>query len=108
VCRLRRISSVVGRGASQSCDMGFEIGDWSVSSEVGESVVSMESPLVMDWTPMSAMTKIRPGALWRDAPPLAELRMAAWTNWHAALWRLMRRDSWAGHSLAMCVHELGL
>ncbi len=26
VCRLRRISSVVGRGANQSCGMGFEVG----------------------------------------------------------------------------------
>ena len=36
VCRLRRISSVVSRGANQSCGMVFVVGDGSVSSEVGE------------------------------------------------------------------------
>ena len=35
VCRLRRISYAVGRGANQSCGMGFVVGDGSVSSEVG-------------------------------------------------------------------------
>jgi hypothetical protein len=49
VCRLWRISSVAGRGANQSCGMGVEVGDWSVSSEDGESA-SMESPVVMDCT----------------------------------------------------------
>ena len=38
VCLLRRISSVVGRGADQSCGMVFEVGDESVSSEMGENV----------------------------------------------------------------------
>jgi hypothetical protein len=47
VCRLRRISSGVGRGANQSCGMDFRLGDGSVSSEVGERV-SMESPAVKD------------------------------------------------------------
>ncbi len=79
VCRLRRIFSVVGRGASQSCGMGFKVGDWSVSSEVRESV-SMEFPVVMNCTPLSATTKIRSGALWRAAPPLAAWHMAAWTS----------------------------
>jgi len=52
VCRLRQISSTVGRGANQSCGLGFVLGDGSVSSEVGESV-SMESPVVKDWMPVS-------------------------------------------------------
>ena len=107
VCRLRRISSGVGRGANQSCGMGFVLGDGSVSSEVGESV-SMESPVVTDWMHVSDMNMIRYGALWRDAPPLADLRMTAWTSWHAALWRLMCRASWSGHSPAMWVQESGL
>ena len=46
------------------------VGDGSVSSEVRESV-SMESPVVIGWTHVSAMTMIRSGALWRAAPPLA-------------------------------------
>ena len=37
VCRLRRISSVVGRGVNQSCGMVSLVGDGSVSSEVVES-----------------------------------------------------------------------
>ena len=100
MCRLRRISSAMGNGVNQSCGMGFVVGNGSVSSEVGESV-SMESPVVRDWMHVSAMTKIRSGALWRAAPPLADLRMAAWTSWHAALWRLMRKASWSGHFHAM-------
>ncbi len=46
VCRLQRTSSVVGRGASQSCDVVSEVGARSVSSEMGESD-SMESLVVM-------------------------------------------------------------
>ena len=69
----------MGNGANQSCGMGFVVGDGSVSSEVGKSV-SMESPVVMDWMPMFVMINIRSGALWRAAPPLADLRMAAWTS----------------------------
>ena len=107
VCRLRRISCVVGRGANQSSGMVSVVGDGSVSSEVGESD-SMESPLVMGWTPVSAMTNVRSGALWRAPPPLAVWRMAAWTRWHAALWRLMRRASWSGHSPTMWVWESGM
>ena len=56
--------------------MGFVLGDVSVSSEVGESV-SMESPVVKDWMHVCAMIRIRSGALWKAAPPLADLRMAA-------------------------------
>jgi len=100
VCRLRRVSSVVDRGASQSCDMVSLVGDGSMSSEGGESY-SMESLVVMGWTPVSAMTNVRSGTLWRAPHPLAVLRMAAWTSWQAALWRLMRKASWSGHSPAM-------
>ena len=62
VCRLRRISSVVGRGASQSCGVVSVVGDRSMSSEMGESD-SMESLVVMGCMPVSAMTNIRSGAL---------------------------------------------
>ena len=62
VCRLRWISSVVGRGANQSCGMVSVVGDGSMSSEVGESD-SIESHVVMGWTLVSAMTSIRFGAL---------------------------------------------
>ena len=79
VCRLWRVYSVVGRGANRSCGMFSVVGDGSVSSEVGESD-SMESLVVMDWTHVSAMTRIRSGALCRAAPPLADLRMTAWTS----------------------------
>jgi len=48
------------------------------------------------------------GSLWRAPFPLAVMRMAACTSWQAALWRLMRRASWSGHSPAMWVHELGM
>ena len=65
------------------------VGARSVSSEVGESY-SMESHVVMGWLSVSAMTNIRSGALWRAPPLLAALRMAAYTSWQAALWRLMR------------------
>jgi hypothetical protein len=61
VCRLRRISSVVGRGANQSCGMVSVVGDGSVSSEVREGD-SMESPVVMGWTHVPAMTRVRYGA----------------------------------------------
>jgi hypothetical protein len=83
------------------------VGDGSVSSEVEESD-SMESPVVLGWMNVSAMTMIRSGALWRAAPPLAVLRMAAWTSWQAALWRLMRKASLSGHSPAMWVHDSGI
>ena len=43
MCRLRWLSSIVGRDADQSCGMVSAIGDGSVSSEVEESD-SMESP----------------------------------------------------------------
>ncbi len=46
LCLLRRISSVVGRGANQSCGMVFLVGYVSVSSEMVE-IDSMESPVVM-------------------------------------------------------------
>ena len=45
VCRLRRTSSVVGRGANQSCGGVYVAGDVSVSSEEEESDC-MESPVV--------------------------------------------------------------
>ncbi len=105
--RLRRTSSVVGRGASQSCEVVSVVGDKSVSSEVEESD-SMESPIVMGWMPVSAMTNCRSGALWMVYPPLAALRMAAWIGWQDSLWRLMRRASWSGRSPAMWVHESGM
>ncbi len=60
------------------------VGDALASSGVVESD-SMESLVVMSLLPVSAMTKIRPGAVWRAPPPLAVLRMAAWMSWHAAL-----------------------
>jgi hypothetical protein len=107
VCRLRRISSVVGRGANQSYGMVPVVGDGSASSEVGESD-SMESPVVMGCTLVSAMTSIRSEAMWRARSPLAVLRMAAWTSWQAALWRLMRRASCSAHFPAMWVHESGM
>ncbi len=68
-CRLRRISSVVGRSASQSSGAVSVVGDTSVSSEVGESE-SMESLVATSWMPVFAMTNIRSGALWRAPPPL--------------------------------------
>ena len=67
VCRLRRISSVVGRGANQSCGLVSVVGDESVSSGVGESD-SMEFSIVMDWTHVSVMTNIRSGALYMEGP----------------------------------------
>ena len=79
LCRLRRNSSVVERGANQSCGMVSLVGDGSVSSEVGDSV-SMEFPVVMGWMLVFAMTRIKSGALWRAAPPLVVLRMASWTS----------------------------
>jgi hypothetical protein len=72
VSRLRRISSVVGRGASQSCEVVSVVGDRSVFSGVGESD-SMESLVVTGWMPVSAMTNITSGALWRAPPPLGRL-----------------------------------
>ena len=96
-----------GWGANQSCGIFSVVGDGSVSSEVGESD-SMESPVVMGRTHVSAMTNIRSSALWRAPPPLAVLRMAAWTSWQAALCQLMRKDSWFGHSPAMWVQESGM
>ncbi len=104
VCRLRWVSSVESRGANQSCGMVPVVGGGLASSEVGESD-SKESPGVMGCTLVSAMTNIRSEALWRAPPPLAVLCMAAWTSWQAALWRLMRRASWTGHSPAMWVQE---
>ena len=62
MCLLRRISSVVGRGANQSCGMVFVVGDVSVSPEVGENA-SMESPVVVGWTLVSAINKVRSGAI---------------------------------------------
>jgi hypothetical protein len=107
VCRLRWVSSVVGRGANQSCGMAPVVGDGTASSKVGESD-SMESLVVMGCTHVSAMTSMRSKLLWRAPPPLAVFRMAAWTSWQAALWRLMRRASWSRHSPAMCDHESGM
>ncbi len=75
-----------------------------VSSEVGESD-SMESPVVMGCVLVSAITSSMSGALWRAPYPLAVLRMATLNSWQAALWRLTRKASWSGHSLAMWVHE---
>jgi hypothetical protein len=92
VCRLRWASSGVGRGANQSCGMAPVVGDGTASSEVREGD-SMESHVVMGYTPVTAMTSMRSEALWRAPPPLAVLRMAAWTSWQAALWRVMRRAS---------------
>jgi hypothetical protein len=107
VCRLRRVSSVVGGGANQTCGMAPVVGDGTASSEVGESD-SMEFPVVMGCMHVSDMTSIRSEALWRAPPPLAVLRMAAWTSWQAALWRLMHMASWSGHSPTMWVHESGI
>jgi hypothetical protein len=42
--------------------MVFLVGDESVSSEVGENAL-MEFPVVMGWTLVSAMTRIRLGTL---------------------------------------------
>ena len=67
-CLLRRTFSDVGRGAHQSCGGGSVVGIRLSSSEVGE-IYSMESPVVMDCVPVSAVTKIRTGALWRAHPP---------------------------------------
>ncbi len=107
VCRLRRISSVVGRGANQSCGMLYLVGDGLVSSEE-EDMDSMESLVVIDRTHVSAMINLRSGALWRAPRPLAVLRMAARTSWQAVLCRLMRMASWSGHSPAMWVQESGM
>jgi len=79
----------VSKGANQSCGGVSVIGGGPVSSEVGESD-SMESPVVMGYVPVSAMTNTRFGVLCRAPPPLVVLRMAAWMSWQAALWRLMR------------------
>ena len=62
ICRLRRISSVVGRGANQFFCLVPVVREGSVSSEVGESD-SMESHVVMGWTLVSAMTNIMSSAL---------------------------------------------
>ena len=61
VCRLRRTSSDVGRGANQSYWGVSVVGGRLMSSEVGESD-SMESPVVMCCVLVSAMTNTR---LWR-------------------------------------------
>ncbi len=61
-CHLRWISSVVDRGANQSCGIVSVVGDGSVSSEMGEGD-STESLVVMGWTLVTAMTSIRSGAL---------------------------------------------
>ena len=79
-------------------------GERLVSSAVEESD-SMESPVVMGCVSVSAMVRTRSGALCRAPPPLAVLRMAAWTSWHAALWGLIRKASWSGHSPAIYVME---
>ncbi len=92
---------------NQSCGKVSVVWDGSVSSVLGESD-SMESLVVMGWTPASAMTNIRSGALLRAPPPLAVLRMAACTSWQAALWRLMRRASWSGHFPAMWKQKSGM
>ena len=83
------------------------VGDRLVSSEVSERDF-MEFPVVMGCVPVSAMTKTRSGVLWRAPPPLAALRMAAWMSWHSALWRLIRRASWSGHSPVICIHKSGM
>ena len=106
VCRLRQISSVVCRGANQSCGIVSVVGDESVSSEVGESD-STESHVVMGWTLVSGMTSIRFGALWRAPPPFVHLAYGGGTSWQAALWRQLRRASWSGHSPAMWVPRVG-
>ncbi len=62
ICRLRRISCVVGRGANQSCCMVPVVWEGLVSSDVGQSD-SMESLVVMGLTHVFAMTIIRFGAL---------------------------------------------
>jgi hypothetical protein len=94
----------VGRGENQSCGMVSVVREGSVTSEVGGSD-SMESLVIMGWTHVSAIISVRSGALWRAPPPLAVLRMSAWTSLQAALWRLMRITSWSGYSPAMWVHE---
>ena len=61
--------------------------------------------MVMGYVPVPVVTSTRSGVLWSAPPPLAVLRMAAWISWHAALWRLIRRTSWSGHSPAIYVQE---
>ena len=68
MCRLRRTSSDVGRGANQTYWGISVVGDRLVSSEVRERD-PMEFHVVMGCVPVSAMTKIRSGALWRAPPP---------------------------------------
>ena len=55
------------------------VGGRLVSSEVGESD-SMDSPVVMGYVPVSAMTSTRSGVLWKAPPPLVVLRMVAWMS----------------------------
>ena len=96
----------MGKGASQP--WGGLHGRGRLVSFAVEGSDSMESPVVMGYVPVSAITNLRSGALWRAPPPLEVLRMAAWISWHAALCRLIRMASWSGHSPAICVQESGL
>jgi hypothetical protein len=76
---MRRVSSGVGSGASQSRGGVSGFGYVSVSSYVEESD-SRGSPVTMDCVPISAMTMTRFGALWRAPPPFAVLRIVAGTR----------------------------
>ncbi len=65
------------------------------------------SSVVWFWFHVSAATRRRSFELYSAPPPFAELRIAAYMNWHAALWRLIARFFGGLHSCAMCVHESG-
>ncbi len=72
MCRLCQTPSIVGRGVNHTCEGVSVVGGGLVSSEVGESA-SMESPVVMGCVPVSAITSIRSGTLWKAPSPLSGL-----------------------------------
>ncbi len=107
MCLLRRASFVVGSVVRQSGEEFLARGEQLFSLVVGE-ITSRISSVAWGCVPVSAAIRVRAGALWRAPAPFAVLRTAACMNRHAALQRLMRRASWAGHSPAICVQKSGL
>ncbi len=69
----------MGRESSQFGGKVTIIGSRSTPPEMEERD-SRVSPEDWDWEPISAMTRTKFGAPWRDPPPFAVLRIAAGTN----------------------------
>ncbi len=107
VCLLRRVSSVVGRGANKSCEAAAVDGSTVSPSWVDANDARVASEGCGCVT-VSAATNTRSTALWSALPPFAVLRITTRTDWHTALWWMIRRASRSGHSLEICAHESGL